>query len=148
MTEFSLNEVTAAHGYPDGEEVAIEDAFYMAGSVNRETLIVSVRMGNDDTILEANLDVGELRGVIDALEGNVGEIEALAALSEQFEPTETSDEIIEQIAVVVSEDVATGDYPTMRLLVAFIESAGLWEQFALWAAAAQERADAGVPDNG
>ncbi len=114
-----IDNMAADTRWPTTDEIEPEQGLYMSGAVDRDNLDVVIRMGNDETILDARLTLDDLQGVIRSLEGNVGELELV---------------IENSFSELVSEAVdAMSQYPVLELLWAYIESKDLWASFAAWA---------------
>ncbi len=114
-----IDNMAADTRWPTTDEIEPEQGLYLSGAVDRDNLDVVIRMGNNETILDARLTLDDLQNVIRSLEGNVGELELV---------------IENSFSALVSEAVdAMSQYPVLELLWAYIDHNGMWGSFAAWA---------------
>ena len=113
-----LDDITYERDYPVGDDVDLIEGEYLAGSVDVDNRQVILRMGGEDVVMEAHLSLEDIYEVVERLTRNGEDLENV---------------IDNAVGAAVKEGVNEGNYPVMRLLVAYVEDSGLWGHFAQWA---------------
>ncbi len=114
-----IDEMAADNQYPTADEIEAGEGLYLSGAVDRDNLNVVIRMGNDETILDAVLTLDDIHAIIGRLEANAGELEQVIENSFSKRVSEAVD--------------ALSQYPVLELVWAYIDRNDMWGSLAAWA---------------